>query len=133
MILILLKNSDGLLNNNGWGIATTITGLTAGFYKGNWDVLLSALSTNTNNNILATPSIVTLDNMEAEFNVGQEVPVLISTQTTTTDKVYNSISRQSIGVMLKVKPQIIKVIRFYLKSGKRCRVSLIVLLLIHII
>lgn len=78
------------------------------FYKGNWDVLLSALSTNTNNNILATPSIVTLDNMEAEFNVGQEVPVLISTQTTTTDKVYNSISRQSIGVMLKVKPQINK-------------------------
>ncbi|WP_016671832.1 type II secretion system secretin GspD, partial [Yersinia pestis] len=103
-----IKNSDGLLNNNGWGIATTITGLTAGFYKGNWDVLLSALSTNTNNNILATPSIVTLDNMEAEFNVGQEVPVLISTQTTTTDKVYNSISRQSIGVMLKVKPQINK-------------------------
>ncbi|WP_042820753.1 type II secretion system secretin GspD [Yersinia wautersii] len=103
-----IKNPDGLLNNNGWGIATTITGLTAGFYKGNWDVLLSALSTNTNNNILATPSIVTLDNMEAEFNVGQEVPVLTSTQTTTTDKVYNSISRQSIGVMLKVKPQINK-------------------------
>lgn len=28
-----IKNSDGLLNNNGWGIATTITGLTAGFIK----------------------------------------------------------------------------------------------------
>ncbi|CNE87967.1 general secretion pathway protein D [Yersinia rohdei] len=85
-----------------------ITGLTAGFYKGNWDGLFTALATNSNNNILATPSIVTLDNMEAEFNVGQEVPVLTSTQTTATDKVYNSISRQSVGVMLKVKPQINK-------------------------
>ncbi|CNL13511.1 general secretion pathway protein D [Yersinia frederiksenii] len=85
-----------------------IAGLTAGFYKGNWDGLFTALATNSNNNILATPSIVTLDNMEAEFNVGQEVPVLTSTQTTATDKVYNSISRQSVGVMLKVKPQINK-------------------------
>ncbi len=65
-----------------------------------------ALSTNSKNDILATPSIVTLDNMVAEFNVGQEVPVLTSTQTTSTDKVYNSISRQSVGIMLKVKPQI---------------------------
>ncbi|WP_249192871.1 type II secretion system secretin GspD [Yersinia sp. Marseille-Q3913] len=85
-----------------------IAGLTAGFYKGNWNGLFTALATNSNNNILATPSIVTLDNMEAEFNVGQEVPVLTSTQTTATDKVYNSISRQSVGIMLKVKPQINK-------------------------
>ncbi|WP_392433520.1 type II secretion system secretin GspD [Yersinia sp. HM-2024] len=89
-------------------IPMMIAGLTAGFYKGNWDGLFTALATNSNNNILATPSIVTLDNMEAEFNVGQEVPVLISTQTTATDKVYNSISRQPVGVMLKVKPQINK-------------------------
>ncbi|WP_276528235.1 secretin N-terminal domain-containing protein, partial [Yersinia bercovieri] len=87
---------------------TVIAGLTAGFYKGNWNGLFTALATNSNNNILATPSIVTLDNMEAEFNVGQEVPVLTSTQTTATDKVYNSISRQSVGIMLKVKPQINK-------------------------
>lgn len=85
-----------------------IAGLTAGFYKGNWSGLFTALATNSNNNILATPSIVTLDNMEAEFNVGQEVPVLTSTQTTSTDRVYNSISRKNVGVMLKVKPQINK-------------------------
>ncbi|MFA3762284.1 type II secretion system secretin GspD [Yersinia sp. 2466 StPb PI] len=95
------NNSDGLL-------PMAITGLTAGFYKGNWSGLFTTLATNSNNNILATPSIVTLDNMEAEFNVGQEVPVLTSTQTTSTDRVYNSISRQNVGVMLKVKPQINK-------------------------
>ncbi|WP_174848661.1 type II secretion system secretin GspD [Yersinia artesiana] len=95
-------------NNRENPIPMMIAGLTAGFYKGNWNGLFTALATNSNNNILATPSIVTLDNMEAEFNVGQEVPVLTSTQTTATDKVYNSISRQSVGVMLKVKPQINK-------------------------
>ncbi|OVZ82943.1 type II secretion system protein GspD [Yersinia kristensenii] len=105
-----LQNPDRIRanNNNENPIPTVISGLTAGFYKGNWDGLFTALATNSNNNILATPSIVTLDNMEAEFNVGQEVPVLTSTQTTATDKVYNSISRQSVGVMLKVKPQINK-------------------------
>ncbi|AWK15157.1 secretin N-terminal domain-containing protein [Candidatus Fukatsuia symbiotica] len=90
-------------------ISTTlhgVNGLTTGFYRGNWNSLFMALSTNSKNDILATPSIVTLDNMVAEFNVGQEVPVLTSTQTTSTDKVYNSISRQSVGIMLKVKPQI---------------------------
>ncbi|HDL6856114.1 TPA: type II secretion system secretin GspD, partial [Yersinia enterocolitica] len=101
-------NSIQTNNNSGNPIPMMMAGLTAGFYKGNWDGLFIALATNSNNNILATPSIVTLDNMEAEFNVGQEVPVLTSTQTTATDKVYNSISRQSVGVMLKVKPQINK-------------------------
>lgn len=105
-----LQNPESVKNKNGSEniVPKLITGLTAGFYKGNWDGLFTALATNLNNNILATPSIVTLDNMEAEFNVGQEVPILTSTQTTTTDKVYNSISRQSVGVMLKVKPQINK-------------------------
>ncbi|CNK04734.1 General secretion pathway protein D [Yersinia aldovae ATCC 35236] len=101
-----IKNSGATASSSEKGIPMMIAGLTAGFYKGNWDGLFSALATNSNNNILATPSIVTLDNMEAEFNVGQEVPVLTSTQTTATDKVYNSISRQPVGVMLKVKPQI---------------------------
>ncbi|HHL2560532.1 TPA: type II secretion system secretin GspD [Yersinia enterocolitica] len=105
-----LQKSNSIKTDNGREnpIPMMIAGLTAGFYKGNWDGLFTALATNSNNNILATPSIVTLDNMEAEFNVGQEVPVLTSTQTTATDKVYNSISRQSVGVMLKVKPQINK-------------------------
>ncbi|ARB86289.1 MULTISPECIES: type II secretion system secretin GspD [Yersinia] len=103
-----IPNSGNTRNNSERMPPMAIAGLTAGFYKGNWSGLFTALATNSNNNILATPSIVTLDNMEAEFNVGQEVPVLTSTQTTSTDRVYNSISRKNVGVMLKVKPQINK-------------------------
>lgn len=90
-------------------IASTFNGLNgiaAGFYQGNWAMLLSALSSNSKNDILATPSIVTLDNMEAMFNVGQEVPVLSGSQTTSGDNVFNTVERKTVGIKLKVKPQI---------------------------
>ena len=85
-----------------------VNGLAAGFYRGNWAGLFTALKTNSQNNILATPSIVTLDNIEAEFNVGQDVPVLTGSQTTSGDNIYQTVSRRSVGIKLKVKPQINK-------------------------
>lgn len=85
-----------------------VNGLAAGFYRGNWAGLFSALKTNSENNILATPSIVTLDNIEAEFNVGQDVPMLTGSQTTSGDNVYQTVSRRNVGIKLKVKPQINK-------------------------
>ncbi|MEN1501208.1 type II secretion system protein GspD, partial [Pseudomonas aeruginosa] len=51
-------------------------------------------------------SIVTLDNMEATFNVGQEVPVLSGSQTTSGDNIFNTVERKTVGIKLKVKPQI---------------------------
>lgn len=83
-----------------------VSGLAAGFYSGNWAGLLTALQTQGRNNILATPSVVTLDNMEAEFNVGQDVPVLSGSQTTSGDNVFNTVERKNVGIKLKVKPQI---------------------------
>ncbi|MEG0868835.1 MAG: type II secretion system secretin GspD [Hafnia sp.] len=86
---------------------SSFNGIAAGFYKGNWAMLLTALSTSSKNDILATPSIVTLDNMEATFNVGQEVPVLTGSRTTTSgDNIFNTVERKTVGIKLKVKPQI---------------------------
>jgi general secretion pathway protein D len=84
------------------------SGLVAGFYSGNWTGLLSAITSNSQNNILATPSIVTLDNEDAEFSVGQDVPVLSGSQTTNSDNIFNTVSRKTVGIKLKVKPQINK-------------------------
>lgn len=70
--------------------------------------MLSAIASNNQNNILATPSIVTLDNAEAEFSVGQDVPILTGSQTTNSDNVFNTVSRKTVGIKLKVKPQINK-------------------------
>ncbi|MEO2228679.1 type II secretion system secretin GspD [Escherichia coli] len=99
-------NQNGTFNND---LSTAIggfNGIAAGFYQGNWAMLLTALSTSSKNDILATPSIVTLDNMEATFNVGQEVPVLSGSQTTSGDNIFNTVERKTVGIKLKVKPQI---------------------------
>lgn len=88
-------------------LAGGFEGMAAGFYKGNWAALVTALSTNTKNDILSTPSIVTMDNKEASFNVGQEVPVQSGSQSSTTsDQVFNTIERKTVGTKLVVTPQI---------------------------
>ncbi|PWC22921.1 type II secretion system protein GspD [Brenneria roseae subsp. roseae] len=97
---------DGTINTSAASALNSFNGIAAGFYQGNWSMLLTALSSNSKNDILATPSIVTLDNMEATFNVGQEVPVLSGSQTTSGDNIFNTVERKTVGIKLKVKPQI---------------------------
>ncbi|WP_415893778.1 type II secretion system secretin GspD [Neptuniibacter sp. PT8_73] len=69
--------------------------------------LLQALSTDQDANILSTPNLVTLDNEEASIHVGQEVPV-ITGSTTSSDNTnpYQTIERKDVGIKLKIKPQI---------------------------
>ena len=70
-------------------------------------VLLSAIASDSNNNVLSTPSLVTLDNQEAEIIVGQNVPFVTGSQlSTANDNPFQTIERQDVGVSLKVKPQI---------------------------
>jgi len=76
-----------------------------------WAALLTALRSDAATNIIATPSIVTLDNEEAEINVGQEVPV-VSGQFTSTGanagvvNPFQTINRQNVGTRLAITPQI---------------------------
>lgn len=77
----------------------------------NWAALLRALRGDANTNILGTPSIVTMDNEEAEINVGQEVPFLTgsfsnATGTTGTVNPFQTINRQDVGTKLTITPQI---------------------------
>ncbi|WJV56103.1 type II secretion system secretin GspD [Prodigiosinella aquatilis] len=98
--------ADGTLTSAYSSALGSLNGIAAGFYQGNWSMLLTALSSNSKNDVLATPSIVTLDNMEATFNVGQEVPVLTGSQTTSGDNIFNTVERKTVGIKLRVKPQI---------------------------
>ena len=77
----------------------------------NFVALIRALSGDSETNLLSTPSIVTLDNQEAEIIVGQNVPIVTGETaiTGTTGAITNpfrTIERQDIGISLKVKPQI---------------------------
>lgn len=69
--------------------------------------LLSAIASDSDNNILSTPTLVTMDNQEAEIVVGQNVPFVTGQQlSSSNDNPFQTIERQDIGVSLKVKPQI---------------------------
>jgi len=59
-------------------------------------------------NVLSTPQILTSDNKEAQILVGENVPFISSRQqdTTTGNTVLNSITRQDVGIQLKITPQI---------------------------
>ncbi len=98
--------NDGTFSSTTTSALSSFNGLAAGFYSGDWAGLVTALSSNTKSNILATPSIVTLDNKEAAFNVGQEVPVVTGSQSSTTGSVYSTVERKTVGTKLKVTPQI---------------------------
>jgi len=71
--------------------------------------ILTALKTNTNVNLLSTPSVLTLDNEEARIVVGQEVPFLTGSFTTTTDGANNpftTIQREDVAIQLTVTPHV---------------------------
>lgn len=71
--------------------------------------IMRAIASDGANNILSTPSIVTLDNQEAEIIVGQNVPFVTGSYTTSTsgaDNPFQTIQRQDVGIKLKILPQI---------------------------
>ncbi len=85
----------------------SVAGGIIGITDNDWGVVLQALSSSTSSNILATPSITTLDNQEASFIVGDEVPVLTgSTSSSSNDNPFQTIERKEIGIKLTVTPQI---------------------------
>ena len=82
-------------------------GLLLGTVQDGWAAVVQAVATTTNSNILSAPSITTLDNQEASILVGQEVPTLSgSTASSNNNNPFQTISRQEVGVRLRVTPQI---------------------------
>ncbi|MCU0935318.1 MAG: type II secretion system secretin GspD [Gammaproteobacteria bacterium] len=92
-------------------------GLSLGYMEGgNLRFLLRAIAEDGTSNVLSTPTLVTLDNEEAEIVVGQNVPFVTGSYTTSTGgggtvggisgNPFQTFQRQDVGILLKVKPQI---------------------------
>ena len=97
------------------GALSQIPGTTLGWGVVDQDltmsVILNALETQGNANILSTPSLLTLDNEEAFITVGQQVPFVTGSYTSTgvangAQNPFQTIERQSVGVTLTVTPQV---------------------------
>jgi general secretion pathway protein D len=85
-------------------------GLTLGYYTGgSLQAAIRALSSNSKANILSTPSVMTLDNQQAQIIVGSNIPIITGQSTgpaSTTENPFTTFERKDIGVTLKITPQI---------------------------
>ena len=116
----LASLAAGYLTGGAAGIGAAMGGaagssLILGDYKEGADgsrrlygAMIQALKEKTKSNLLSTPSIVTMDNEEAYIVVGENVPFVTGSVSTTggTANPYTSIERKDVGITLKVTPQI---------------------------
>ncbi len=74
-----------------------------------YGALIQALNTMSNANLLSTPSIMTIDNQEAKIVVGQNVPFITGSSSSSgsgTSNPFTTIERKDVGITLKVIPHI---------------------------
>lgn len=69
--------------------------------------IINAVRSDNSSNILSMPSIMTLDNQEAHFLVGQEIPITTGEALSPNfDNAFRTVQRQNVGISLEVRPQI---------------------------
>ncbi|NLN39024.1 MAG: type II secretion system secretin GspD [Smithella sp.] len=70
--------------------------------------MVQAYKTDADVSILSTPQLMTLDNEEAEINVGSNVPYITKQQDSTTSTLvnYNTYEYKDVGVILNITPHI---------------------------
>ena len=87
-------------------------GLVAGFGdmesgEGNFVGILNAIASDTDSNILSTPSILAMDNEPARLFIGQEIPITTGESLgTNNSNPFRTTSRQEVGIELEITPQI---------------------------
>ncbi len=77
--------------------------------SGTFGVLATAIEKLGDGNVLSTPNLLMLDNEEAKITVGQNIPILTGSYTTSANSSSNpfqTVERKDIGVKLKIKPQV---------------------------
>lgn len=69
-------------------------------------VLLNASSTESDFNILSTPQLLTVDNEEAELNVGEEIAIASNNRISESGTQFYTYEYKSVGIKLKITPHI---------------------------
>jgi general secretion pathway protein D len=107
----------GAIQNPANATTTLLQGTTLGIGRiggtgVNFAAMVRAIRGDTDTNVIATPSAVTMDNQEAELKVAQEVPFITGQFTNTnastggTVNPFQTIQREEVGTILKVTPTI---------------------------
>jgi general secretion pathway protein D len=102
------------------GISSATVGTGATFALGKYNsttgkgfaALVQALRSDGTSNIISTPSLITMNNEEAEVKVTQEIPLITGSYSSSTASVngttspFTTIQREEVGTILKVTPHI---------------------------
>jgi general secretion pathway protein D len=102
------------------GISSATVGTGATFALGTYNsttgkgfaALIQALRSDGTSNIISTPSLITMNNEEAEVKVTQEIPLITGSYSSSTASVsgttspFTTIQREEVGTILKVTPHI---------------------------
>lgn len=81
------------------GLQYTVTGP-------NLNVFFNALKEDTSFHVLSTPRIFTSNNVQAEINISQSVPYVLSSSTDTNGNISYNYSFEDVGIVLTVTPRI---------------------------
>lgn len=100
------------------------SGATLGFGGQNSDgtlfgLVLNAVDSDADSNLLATPSILAMDNEEASFLSGQEIPITTGEALGSNNtNPFRTVDREEVGVKLLVRPQITEgdTVRLYIEQ-----------------
>lgn len=108
---VVVKDPVKNTGDNGAALGQILAGVTGALFgftdDKSWASLVKALASDTDSNVLSTPSLTTLDNEEASISIGQEVPIITgSTLGNNNSNPFQQVSRQDVGIKLKITPQI---------------------------
>jgi general secretion pathway protein D len=106
-----ITNLSGLFVGGGIGRKVDLTTPTGTVQVNSVNALITAIATQNSTNVLATPQILTMDNVEGTFESGEQVPITETTNASN-GSTSTSVKQQKVSLNLKITPQINKVTRF---------------------
>ncbi|WP_286790562.1 MULTISPECIES: type II secretion system secretin GspD [unclassified Pseudomonas] len=99
------SGSQGALGQGGAALSSS-DALFYSFVSNNLQVALHALETNGNTRVLSAPSLVVMNNQQAQIQVGDNIPITQTSVSTTSDSTFSSVQYVQTGVILDVVPRI---------------------------
>ncbi|XNY04988.1 type II secretion system secretin GspD (plasmid) [Sinorhizobium meliloti] len=104
-------------NSDGFGLSDLASGAVAATFPGfNWthiagdaQAALHALSSVTKVKVISSPNLMVINNQQAKLQVGDQVPTITQTSTSTTSAdavIVNSVELKDTGIILAVTPRI---------------------------
>ncbi len=98
---------NGLTDSSTGGVTSSAGTPFMKFSKGNFDILMDILASNSNAKILSAPHLLVRDEQPANIQVGDQVPILSSSgQQSGTTITFEQVQYRDTGIILTVTPHI---------------------------